>query len=113
MSSRLGQRIRSARERKGLTQSQLGQLVGVARETVGNWETGETSPRNRLARLIEVLEDDLGTGLVGADVQAASHVSLDLGDAIEGLTPAEQEEVALAARLAALQKAREIRGSQK
>lgn len=50
-----GERIRLERERAGLTQPQLGALVGVSGRTVGNWERGEASPRNSLARLMDVL----------------------------------------------------------
>ncbi len=52
----LGDAIRRARERKGLTQPELGQLVGVAEGTISNWERGTRAPRNRLGRLLEVLD---------------------------------------------------------
>lgn len=51
----LGWRIRRARERARLTQRQLGEAVGVDRKTVGNWETGMSSPRSSLGRLEAVL----------------------------------------------------------
>lgn len=51
-----GNEIREARERAGLTQDALGSAVGVSGRTVGNWERGTTVPRNRLAKLREVLE---------------------------------------------------------
>lgn len=50
-----GQQIRDARERASLTQEQLAQLVGVTHRTVGNWERGASVPRNRLAKVREVL----------------------------------------------------------
>lgn len=50
-----GDEIRDARERLGLTQSELGQMVGVSMRTIGNWERGETPPTLRQARLREVL----------------------------------------------------------
>lgn len=37
-----GDEIRRARERAGLTQEQLGRLVGVSLRTIGNWERGAT-----------------------------------------------------------------------
>lgn len=55
MSNELGKRIRRERERKHMTQQQLGEAVGVKLRTVGNWERGETVPMNRLASLEEVL----------------------------------------------------------
>lgn len=51
----LGRRIRRARERARLTQLQLAQAVGVDRKTVGNWESGLSSPRSSLGRLEAVL----------------------------------------------------------
>ena len=52
-----GGEIRSARERAHLTQQQLGALVGVTFRTVGNWERGETIPRNREAAIRSALVD--------------------------------------------------------
>jgi len=52
-----GDEIRSARERAHLTQQQLGALVGVTFRTVGNWERGETIPRNREAAIRSALVD--------------------------------------------------------
>jgi transcriptional regulator with XRE-family HTH domain len=57
----IGNRIRRARERKGMTQAQLAALVGVGMRSIGNWERGETAPQNRLAKLEEVLEVDLSS----------------------------------------------------
>lgn len=48
--------IRNARQRAGLTQGELGALVGVSLRTIGNWERGTTVPLNRLAKLREVLD---------------------------------------------------------
>lgn len=38
-----------------MTQSDLADALGVSLRTVGNWERGETVPRNRMAPLAEVL----------------------------------------------------------
>lgn len=38
----MGTRIRQLRESKGLTQEELGQLVGAVRASVCQWETGRT-----------------------------------------------------------------------
>lgn len=51
-----GTEIRNARERAGLTQEELGELVGVSGRTVGNWERGKSIPRNKLAKLRVVLD---------------------------------------------------------
>jgi transcriptional regulator with XRE-family HTH domain len=49
----LGRAIRGARERRHLTQQQLADIVGVDRKTVDNWENERTTPRNRMAALVQ------------------------------------------------------------
>lgn len=56
--SSIGARIREARQRKRLTQGQLGKALGVSLRTVGNWERDEAMPQNRKA-----VEDFLGIDL--------------------------------------------------
>lgn len=41
----LQDRLRKAREYAGLEQGQLGELIGLKRTTVGNYERGVTEPR--------------------------------------------------------------------
>lgn len=55
----LSERIRRAREDKGLTQEQLAEAVGVSQRTIGNWERGASVPRNRLGRLENILDVSL------------------------------------------------------
>ncbi len=40
----LGKIIYAKRKEKGLSQEQLAEVIGVARQTVSKWETGETFP---------------------------------------------------------------------
>lgn len=40
----VGARIREHREKAGLTQVQLAEVVFATRQTVGNWERGATLP---------------------------------------------------------------------
>lgn len=61
--SSIGARIREARQRKRLTQGQLGKALGVSLRTVGNWERDEVMPQNRKA-----VEDFLGIDL-NADLE--------------------------------------------
>ena len=52
----LGSLICSRRKARGLTQEQLAEAVGVARQTVSKWETGETVPdAESLGKLASVL----------------------------------------------------------
>jgi phage repressor protein C with HTH and peptisase S24 domain len=52
----IGERIRQAREKKRLTQEQLGQLVGVTDAAVSQWETGGIQPAQKnLAKIAQAL----------------------------------------------------------
>ena len=48
----LGQRIKIAREKSGLSQMQLGKAVGRSQSTVAEWETGGTDPRRNIVEKI-------------------------------------------------------------
>ncbi|MBE6711021.1 MAG: helix-turn-helix domain-containing protein [Ruminococcaceae bacterium] len=51
-----GNFLRELRERRGLSQYQLGSLVGVSNKAVSKWENGSSKPKSRLLfRLSEVL----------------------------------------------------------
>jgi len=52
------QRLRYARERARLSQGEVARLLGVKRQTVGNWEAGLARPR---AGLIPLLAEILNT----------------------------------------------------
>lgn len=105
----LKDQIRRAREAKGLTQAELADKLGVDRKTVGNWETGSSSPRNKMTQLERVLEISLREESARAALPR-DEILLKLPDStLKGLSPAEVDEVASAARHAALQAARGIR----
>lgn len=75
-SETLGQRVRSARERKGMTQEQLAELVleSGRKATVSQWENDNAAPRAaELKRLCEVLgvSSDWLLGLEHAPAQLA------------------------------------------
>ena len=36
----IGEKLRTARQRIGMTQEQVGQAIHVSRQTISNWETG-------------------------------------------------------------------------
>lgn len=53
----VGRRIRQARDRLALSQTQLGELLGFERRVISRWERGEREPRARnLRRLARALE---------------------------------------------------------
>ncbi len=70
-----GDEIRAARERAGLTQQQLAATLGVSTRTVGNWERGETIPRNRRGAIRSALSGQLGRSDTPA-LDAASDAEL-------------------------------------
>ena len=59
----LNERIASVRKAAGLTQEQLGELVGVSRQAVSKWESGASDPSTSnllaLAKLYGVSAEDL------------------------------------------------------
>jgi AbrB family looped-hinge helix DNA binding protein len=59
----IGMNLQKLRKQKKLTQEELADLVGVARQTIAKWETGESSPdlemAGQLASVLEVSLDDL------------------------------------------------------
>jgi transcriptional regulator with XRE-family HTH domain len=57
----IGTRIRLRRQALHLTQQQLAEKLGVARDTVSAWERGAQSPARNEGRLVEVLGISLAT----------------------------------------------------
>lgn len=57
MCMELAQRIKMARKRRRLSQTALGELLGVSPQAVSQWETGKTGPeRNMIPKLATVLK---------------------------------------------------------
>lgn len=60
---KLGENILKLRKRNGLSQEQLGEKVNVTRQTISNWELGETSPNPEqlklLSKVLNVSIDEL------------------------------------------------------
>ena len=64
----LGEKIFELRKKCGLSQEQLGEKINVTRQTISNWELGETSPNPEQLKLIskelnvsidELLDNDI------------------------------------------------------
>lgn len=59
----LGKNIYNLRKNKGLTQEQLADKINVTRQTISNWELGETYPNPEqlklLSKLLDISIDDL------------------------------------------------------
>ena len=60
---KLGNKILELRKGQGLSQEQLGEKVNVTRQTISNWELGETSPNieqlKSLSKVFHVSVDEL------------------------------------------------------
>ena len=59
----LGEKILKLRKKISISQEQLGEQVGVTRQTISNWELGETSPNPEqlklLSKSLNISIDDL------------------------------------------------------
>ena len=59
----LGKNIYNLRKKENLSQEQLAELIDVTRQTISNWELGETSPNPEqlklLSKTLKVSVDDL------------------------------------------------------
>ena len=59
----IGQNLQKLRKQKSLTQEALAEAVGVTRQTIAKWETGESAPdlemSGKLASVLNVSLDDL------------------------------------------------------
>lgn len=69
----LGENIYNLRKKKGLSQEQLGEQIGVTRQTISNWELNETSPNTEQLKLLsksfnisidDLLDNDIKTVLI-------------------------------------------------
>ncbi len=60
---KLGKNILKLRKKKGFSQEELGEKIGVTRQTISNWELGETSPNPEqlvlLSKELSVSVDEL------------------------------------------------------
>lgn len=59
----LGEKIGELRKEKNLTQEKLSEKLGISRQTLSNWESGNTTPdivqAKQLAQIFKVSLDDL------------------------------------------------------
>ena len=59
----LGNKILTIRKKRELSQEELGEMIGVTRQTISNWELGETSPNPEqlklLSNVLKISIDDL------------------------------------------------------
>ena len=71
----MGDRIKTLRQARGLTQEQLGELVGVSKSAVSQWEGGGVANIKlpTFLRLLEALRTDAEYLIFGPDRNQARH----------------------------------------
>ncbi len=85
--SKIAEQIALLRKSKGLTQSELGERVGVSFQAVSKWERGETLPDIVvLPDLANVLETSIDNILLGGERQVEYKGKINVADMIRGLT---------------------------
>ena len=68
-------RIAELRKKNGISQAQLGKVLGVAQNTISNWENGNREPDNESLRKMSALFDVSINYILGADEQSVSSAS--------------------------------------
>lgn len=82
----VGEQITLLRKAKGLTQSELGERVGVSFQAVSKWERGETLPDVAvLPDLAKVLETSIDYILLGGEKQTLYKGKINVSDIKKGL----------------------------
>ncbi len=60
---KIGEKIHALRKEQGLSQEELAEQIGVARQTISKWELGETAPdlkqSKELSKILNISLDDL------------------------------------------------------
>ncbi len=73
-----GNLVHELRKKKGLTQSELGNILGVSNKTISKWETGATKPSvkvlYKMADFFEVSPDELVSGKINAKIEKKESV---------------------------------------
>lgn len=72
----MGDRVKSLRQARGLTQEQLAKACGVTKSAVSQWESGTTSNIKlpTVLALVSALKTDLAYLVYGADRQLSADV---------------------------------------
>lgn len=84
---KIAELIRTARERAELNQSELAKRLGIAAQSVQQWEDGKTSPsRKNMRKLKEVLRLDLPALIFGGGAKVLHSAGERSGDLNYALT---------------------------
>lgn len=95
----IGARIASARKQAGLTQEELGDLVGVSTRSLQGYEAGHIVPYRHLGKISEVVNRPVGWLLHGeeaeddpSNAERLSRIEAQLGEIRGLLAGAERDE---------------------
>ena len=72
----LGNNIQTLRKKKGLSQEKLAEKINVTRQTISNWELGETAPNPEQLILLSKQFDISIDELVGNDAMSSGSSSV-------------------------------------
>ena len=89
----MGQRIQAARKRKGITQQQLADSLGLATGTVQQYELGKRTPKNGTIKAIAAILEMTPFDLIGPewfDLQAGPEYLADLREGVNALHVVEE-----------------------
>ncbi len=87
----LGEKIRNLRKRSGMSQEKLAELMGISRQSVAKWESGQSSPSSaNLFKLADILGTTTVSLLASEDESPGEETSGALGDGKSSQT--EQDE---------------------
>ena len=108
----LGDRLALARERQGLTQSQLARRLGLRVQTIRNWEADRSEPRaNKLQMLAGFLNVSMvwlmtgeGAGAPTGDITAAENAPAGLNEALAEIRDLRLLQAQVTDRLARVEK---------
>ncbi len=78
----LGSNILELRKKKGLSQEELSEIVGVTRQTISNWELNETQPNPEQLKLLskalnvsvdELIDNDIKNALIEKTIRTEAN----------------------------------------
>ena len=84
----LGNHLFQARQKRGLSQEEVAEKLGVSRQTISKWETGETLPDIRQSKRLALLYGVSLDELIDFDLDVR-----EVEQAIERTTPALEEKI--------------------
>ena len=82
---KLGDNILKLRKQKGLSQEQLGEQVNVTRQTISNWELGETTPNPEQLKLLSKALNISVDELIDNDVKGILETKVSNTEKLAGI----------------------------